>query len=216
MKPNLSTLTAVLAFSLLACIPELGKAQQISKSRHQITDAVEIELSGGWRTATQRQAAEFEADRREIYARAGVEPKVNPRDTVSFQAEKSQGADSIALGITVMPGEASQAQVAQLSEQRIQQLGAVFAQQFRSVAASAGVTNVVFTQPALQHVGDKLAISYSTSFTTADGIRRTGIKYHVYMRNATVVVSATGADSIRQSLRDEASASIQTARLIER
>lgn len=215
MKTTLSALTVIAVF-LLACFPETGDAQQNPQSRHQVADAVEIELSSGWQTATQRQVAEFEKERKEIYARAGLKPKVNPRDTVTFQAEKSEGADSIALGITVMPGEASQAEVAQLSEQRVQQLGAVFAQQFRSAAASSGVSNVTFTRPALQRVGDKLAIGYSTSFTTADGIRRTGIKYHVYMRNATVVMSATGADSIRQSLRDEASASIQAARLIER
>jgi len=215
MKLIKGTLTVAGSF-LLACFAVTGNAQQNLSSRNEITDAVGIQLPNGWRVATQREAVNFEKERKDMYARAGLEPKVSPRDAVNFQAHKSEGADSIVLGVTVMPGEASQAEVAQLSEQRIQQLGAVFEKQFRSVAASSGITNVTFTRPTLQRVSGKLAIGYSNSFRTADGIQRTGIKYHVYMRNATVVVSATGADSIRQSLRDEASAAIQGIALIER
>lgn len=209
------TLT-VTGLLLLACFAGAGNAQPNPVSRNQITDAVELALPSGWRVATPKQVVNFERERKDIYSRAGLDPKVNPGDTVTFQAEKSEGADSIMLGVTVMPGEASHAEVAQLSEQRIARIGDAFAQQFRTMAASAGVTNVVFTPPVLQRVGDKLAIGYANTFTTADGVKRTGVKYHVYMRNATVVISATGADSIRKSLRDEASTLIQGVRLNER
>lgn len=207
---------AVVMCALMIFSPLPGATQPATRSQHKVADAVVVELSNDWRTATRTQVSDFEKDRKEIYSRAGLEPKVKARDTVTFQAEKSEGSDSIALGITVMPGEASQAEVAALSETRIQQLGAVFAQQFRSIAASSGARDVAFTRPALQRIGDKLAISYSISFTTPDGVRRTGVKHHIYMRNATVVMSATGADSIRQSLRDDANAAIQGTRLLER
>lgn len=213
---HLSKLIPLSALLLTGALSGATFAQQNPTTWNQVTDSVGIELSTNWRVATQKQVTDFERDRKELYAQAGLKPKVNPRDTVTFQAEKSEGQDSIALGITVMPGEASQAEVVRLSEQRVQQLGAAYEQQFRAALTSVGGTNLKFTRPALQRVSDKMAIAYSVSFTSPDGTRRTGANYHVYMRNATVVLSATGADSIRQSLRDEADAALQSARLVER
>jgi hypothetical protein len=214
MNLGLNTLTLTALF-LVSTVCGTSAAQQNPALWHQVAGSVEIGLSSDWRIATQKQVIDFERERKEIYAQAGLKPKVNPRDTVTFQAEKSEGPDSILLGVTVMPGEASQAEVTRLSDQRVQQLGAVFERQFRSALISAGGSNLTFTRPALQRVGEKTAIAYSVSFTTPDGIRRTGVNYHVYMRNATVVMSATGADSIRQSLRDEANAALHSARLVE-
>ncbi|MDM0056833.1 hypothetical protein [Variovorax fucosicus] len=191
-------------------------AQQSPLTRHHVTDSVDIDLSDDWRVATRTQVVEFEEARKEMLDQAGVRPKVKPHEAVTFQAVRSMGSASITLGVTVMPGEASQSEVVGLSGQRIQQLVGVFEQQFRTVLASAGGSDVVFSRPALAPIGGKTAIAYSVAFRTPDGVVRSGVKYHVYMRNATVVMSTTAADTVPKSLRDAATAALRTVQLAER
>jgi hypothetical protein len=201
---------------LMTSPKDASVAQQVVPDWHRVTDFVEIGLQSGWEIASQERILEFEKERAKAISQAGLEKKVSPSKVVTFQAVKTKGPDSVTLGITVLPGEASQAEVNGLSEERVLQIGSVFAQQFHTAVSSLGGRESRFSRPVLQQVGNMTAITYSTSFVAPDGFERKGVKYHVYMRNATVILSVTSASSIQKSLADEADAAIQLVRLTER
>lgn len=90
------------------CGQHTSAASRNTASWHQVADSVQIRLPSGWRIAAQKQVAGHEKERKEIDAQVGLQPKVEPRDAVTFQAEKSEGTDSIFLGVTVVPALARQ------------------------------------------------------------------------------------------------------------
>jgi len=78
---------ALTALCLMSAVSNTSAASRNTASWHQVADSVQIRLPSGWRIAAQKQVAGHEKERKEIDAQVGLQPKVEPRDAVTFQAE---------------------------------------------------------------------------------------------------------------------------------
>lgn len=180
-----------------------------------ISEAVEITLPKGWRAASRKQIAQFELARDRLLAENELRPRLEPKEVTTFQAEKEIGGVSGFVGITVMPAEASQAQVSSYSVEKTENLAAWLIEQHRKALFATRGTEVSFSAPALQDIGGKKAIGFAMEFTTPDEVKRAGTKQYVYMRNATLILNSAAPVESPQLLRDEIANALASVKLTE-
>ena len=188
---------------------------QATSGLHVIAEGIEITLPKGWLAASRKQIAQFEVARDRLFAQNDLRPKLEPREVTTFQAEKEVGGVAGFVGITIMPGEASQAQVSSYSVEKTENLAARLIEQHKRALFAARCTGVSFSAPALQDIGGKKAIGFEMEFTTPDGVKRAGTKQYVYMRNATVILNSAAPVESPQLLRDEMANTLTSVKLNE-
>lgn len=200
------TLTAALLF------PTTGLTQVATRTEYQVGDSVEISLPKGWSVPGAAELQRIERGRDQMAKNQGIAvPRVE-----TLTARKADSTGAVTLGAMIMAAEASQAEIRKLTPAQINTLGEGYSRSFTAVLRRAGASEIEFGPAALEDVGGKLAVSQAMSYRDPTGAKLAGVRYHVYMRNATVVLHEYAAINVSKGLRDEATAVIKGARLTER
>jgi hypothetical protein len=200
------TLTTALLF------PAVGLAQIAARTEYQVGDSVEISLPKGWSAPGTAELQRIERGRDQIAKNQGIAvPRVE-----TLTARRADSTGTATLGAMIMAAEASQAEIRKLTPAQINTLGEGYSRSSTAVLRRAGASEIEFGPAALEDVGGKLAISQAISYRDPTGVKQAGVRYHVYLRNATVVLHEYAAINVSKALRDEATAAIKSARLTER
>ena len=203
---------AVLTLTVALLFPTTGLTQVATRTEYQVGDSVEISLRKGWSVPSAAELQRIERGRDQMAKNQGIAvPLVE-----TLTARKADSTGAATLGAMIMAAEASQAEIRKLTPAQINTLGEGYSRSFTAVLRRAGASEIEFGPAALEDVGGKLAVSQAMSYRDPTGAKLAGVRYHVYMRNATVVLHEYAAINVSKGLRDEATAVIKGARLTER
>ncbi|WP_172705234.1 hypothetical protein [Variovorax paradoxus] len=200
------TLTTGLLF------PAAGLTQVAARTEYKVGDSVEISLPKGWSVPSAEELQRIERGRDQMAKNQGIAvPRVE-----TLTARRVDSSGTATLGAMIMAAEASQAEIRKLTPAQIKTLGEGYSSSFTAVLRRGGASEIEFGPTALEDVGGKLAISQALSYRDPNGVKQAGVRYHIYMRNATIILHEYAAINVSKALRDEATAAIKSARLIER
>ncbi|MDX1491719.1 MAG: hypothetical protein R3332_10550 [Pseudohongiellaceae bacterium] len=196
---------------LLFLVVASASASENNLTTYDLPSGVSIALPDDWQLMNASQIRQYERTRGNLLEREGIESPVNADEApVPIQAMKQTRTSAVSAMITYLPGEATQDEIVQWSQndEIIQKLGELLGNAQVTAMSAAGATDIKVGSAKVVDAGNKKAVNFFMKLKDSSGRNLTGDKYFIYTKDLTVILTFQTTEALYDGYAQEKAAII--------